>query len=289
MEFYWACGFLQINVQDTTCIELLPKTIADTLCGKNAQGFACIVPESEEHCMQLCSGSLLNTPKEAVQDKKNKDIHADKDGGSCSLLNSAKEVVEIQNDLDNASNGGGSSNVFLWCQYPPSISNVNDAPMSALLTNVVMEEAYAGLDLLNNLLQPPLGLLDAMLWRVEIISHARLNHSKSGGKTWMATGELQMMTALLMKDGRYEESVAVLSFTGMQLIERCLKLLQKHLSGKKYEKDLNDAKETELCAIADDHFEEIKDKSMKEVAKAQYVTDALDVPRMTFTQGTTTR
>ncbi len=158
-----ACGFLQINLQDTTGIELLPKTIADTLYHKNAQGFAWIVPESEEHCiiplMQLCSGSLLNTPKEVVQDKKNKGVHADKNGGSGSLLISAKEVVEIQNDLDNARNGGGSSNVFLWCQYSPSISDFDDAPVSALLTNVDMEEAYAGLELLSNLLPPPLGLL----------------------------------------------------------------------------------------------------------------------------------
>ena len=36
------------------------------------------------------------------------------------------------------------------------------------------------------------------------------------------------------------------------------------------EKDLNDAKEAELCAIAEDCFNDIKDKSMKEVAKAQY-------------------
>jgi hypothetical protein len=68
---------------------------------------------------------------------------------------------------------------------------------------------------------------------------------------------------------------------------------------------LNNAKEAELCTIAEDHFKEIKDKSMKEVAKAQYVTDALvdknsvvvcdlvekmwRVPRMTFTQGMMTR
>ncbi len=85
-----------------------------------------------------------------------------------------------------------------------------------------------------------------------------------------------MMTALLMKDGRYEESVAILSFTDMQLIQGCFELLQKHLSAKKYKKDLNDAKEAELCTIAEDCFKEIKDKSMKEVSKAQYVTDALD-------------
>jgi hypothetical protein len=163
MAFYCACRFLQINLQDTTGIELLPKTIAGTLCNKNAQGLAWIVPESKEHwknpLMQLCSGSLLNTLKEVVQDKKNKDLHANKDGGSGSLLNSSKEVVEIQNDLDNTSSDGGSSNLFLWCQYPPSLSDVKDAPVSALLTNVDMEEGYAGLDLLNKLLQPPLGLL----------------------------------------------------------------------------------------------------------------------------------
>jgi hypothetical protein len=74
----------------------------------------------------------------------------------------------------------------------------------------------------------------------------------------MATGELQMMTALLMKDGRYEESVAILSFIDMQLIQGCFELLQKHLSAKKYKKGFNDAKEAEQSAIAEDHFKEIK-------------------------------
>ncbi len=70
MAFYCTCGFLQINLQNTTGIELLPKTIADTRCDKNAQGFAWIVPESKEHCinplMQNYSDSVLNTPKEVV-------------------------------------------------------------------------------------------------------------------------------------------------------------------------------------------------------------------------------
>jgi hypothetical protein len=215
--------------------------------------------------MQLCSGSLLNTPKEVVQDKENEGIYADKDGGSGSLLISAKEVLEIQKDLDNASNGGGSINVFLWCQYPPSISDLDDAPVSELLINLDMEEVYAVLDLLSNLLPPPLGLLvspEQMQCSGELVSHARLNHSKKGGKTCIATGELQMMTALLMKDGRYEESVAILLYIDIQLIQGCFELLQKHLSTKKYKKDLNDAKEAGLCAIAEDCFKEIKDKLM---------------------------
>jgi hypothetical protein len=46
MAFYCACGFLQINLQDTTGIELLPKTVADTFYNKNAKGFASILSES---------------------------------------------------------------------------------------------------------------------------------------------------------------------------------------------------------------------------------------------------
>jgi hypothetical protein len=106
-------------IQYTIFIELLPKTIADTLYDMNAEGFAWIAAVLEEHCiiplMQLCFGSLSNTPKEVVQDKKKEEVHAEKDGGSGSLLNSAKEVVDIQNDLDNASSNGGTSNVFIWC------------------------------------------------------------------------------------------------------------------------------------------------------------------------------
>jgi hypothetical protein len=62
----------------------------------------------------------------------------------------------------------------------------------------------------------------------------------------------------------------------MQLIQGCFELLQKHLSAKKYKKGLNDAKEAELCAIAEDCFKDIKDESMREAAMAQYATDALD-------------
>jgi hypothetical protein len=51
------------------------------------------------------------------------------------------------------------------------------------------------------------------------------------------------------------------------LIQGSFDLLQKHLSAKKYEKDLNDDKEAELCAIAEDCFKEIKDKSIKRLLR----------------------
>jgi hypothetical protein len=62
---------------------------------------------------------------------------------------------------------------------------LDNAPVQALLTNVDLEEAYAGLDLLNNLLPPTLGILvssEKMQCSGELVSHGRLNHSKSSVK-----------------------------------------------------------------------------------------------------------
>jgi hypothetical protein len=39
--------------------------------------------------------------------------------------------------------------------------------------------------------------------------HERLDQSTRDGKLWMTSIELQMMTALLMQDGRNEASVAI--------------------------------------------------------------------------------
>jgi hypothetical protein len=198
---------------------------------------------------------------------------------SGSFLNSAVEVVQ-SGERVNAPNGGSGESVFVWCRYPPSTFVLNNAIASALLTNADLEEAYAGLEFLNNLLPPPLGLLlspNEMRGSGEIVSHERLHHSKSGGRTWMSTGELQMMTSLLMKDGRYEASATILSFPDMQLIQACFELLQRHLSAKKYEKDLIDAKEAELQKAAEAHFIDVEKRDIndKEVAKSLYVTDGL--------------
>ena len=112
-----------------------------------------------------------------------------------------------------------------------------------------LEAAYAGLDVLSTLVPPPMGNLP---WRNhirgggDIDSRDRLVHSKSGGTTWMNSGQLQMMTALLLKDGRYDASVAVISCTDIQMIEGCFEILQRHLSAKKYRNDLMEAKRQEL-------------------------------------------
>jgi hypothetical protein len=52
---------------------------------------------------------------------------------------------------------------------------------------------------------------------VEIIAKAM---EKNG---CMSTGNLQMMTAFIIKESRYEASVVILSFTNMQSLQRTSK------------------------------------------------------------------
>ena len=67
MAFCCVCGFLQINLQDTTAIQLLPKTIAHTICNKNALGYAWIVPESEGTLHNPSDATLFWFPVEHSQ------------------------------------------------------------------------------------------------------------------------------------------------------------------------------------------------------------------------------
>ncbi|KAI2498089.1 hypothetical protein MHU86_16399 [Fragilaria crotonensis] len=105
-EFYQACGFRQINLQDTTGIEFLPKTIADTLMDETTGGFAWIVPESEEHCiiplMKLSSGSLLNSAANSA----------------------AVEVVESNSDVISATRNDGSPRAVVESEEESKINIV---------------------------------------------------------------------------------------------------------------------------------------------------------------------
>jgi hypothetical protein len=108
-----------------------------------------------------------------------------------------------------------------------------------LLTNADLEEAFAGLDYLNNLLQPPfsdLVLPDQLQGSGEIGSEARLDH---------------------------DTSVAILSLTDMQLIQGCFGRLQHHLSAKKYEKDLmvaNGAEHAECLDLVNKRYGSSKEE-----------------------------
>ncbi|KAI2510072.1 hypothetical protein MHU86_4366 [Fragilaria crotonensis] len=203
---------------------------------------------------------MMVPPRAVVESEEESKINivAKSSGGSPSLVSSdVLEIVQSNNETVSARNDGSNTRkTFVWCQYPSSTIDLQDDVASgALLTNADLEEAFTGLDYLNNLLPPPFGdlvLPDQLRGFGEMGSQERLDHSKSGGKTWMATRELQMMTSLLMRDGRYHTSVAILSFDDMQVIQGCFARLQRHLSAKKYENDLmvaNGADHAECLAL----------------------------------------
>ena len=132
--FYQSCGFVRINDSTSSGFELLPKSISATQVQEENGGFAWISPDSDEHAMiplmRLRSGSLLNS---AVVEEPTTDVQS----------------------LDSRSN---QESTFLWCRYPPS-TIPSDANATAVLTNRDLEEAYKGLDLLDELVPPPMNVL----------------------------------------------------------------------------------------------------------------------------------
>ena len=52
-------------------------------------------------------------------------------------------------------------------------------------------------------------------------------HGSMNGKKWMSTGELEMMTALLMRDGKYDDSVAVVPFSLVNAIGTAFEAYKK--------------------------------------------------------------
>jgi hypothetical protein len=79
-----------------------------------------------------------------------------------------------------------------------------------------MEKVVSGLHMLENLLPGPLSPLltpRSIHLHCEILMENRKNHGRMKGTAWMSAGKLEMMTALLMRDGRYEDAVAIVPFS----------------------------------------------------------------------------
>jgi hypothetical protein len=55
----------------------------------------------------------------------------------------------------------------------------------------------------------------------------RKNHGRMKGIAWMSTGKLEMMTALLMCDGRYDDAVAIVPFSQVNAIGKAFEAHKK--------------------------------------------------------------
>jgi hypothetical protein len=122
------------------------------------------------------------------------------------MLKKPPTISLIDNDV-TASDGSK----FPWCQFPTSLRyNPVVRP-----TNSDMNKVVSGLHMLENLLPGPLSPLlppGSIHLHGEILMENRKNHGMMKGTAWMSTGKLEMMTALLMREGRYDDAVGIVPF-----------------------------------------------------------------------------
>jgi hypothetical protein len=117
-------------------------------------------------------------------------------------------TILLLNDDKTASDGSKSP----WCRFPASLRS---NPVLRL-TESDMEKVVSGLHMLENLLLGPLSPLlqpGSIHLHGEILMENRKNHGRMKGTAWMSTSKLEIMTALLMRDGRYDDAVAIVSFS----------------------------------------------------------------------------
>ena len=115
-----------------------------------------------------------------------------------------------------------------------------------------MVKAFSGLDMLHNLLPAPLSPLlppGSIHLHGEMHMNNRKVHGSMNGKKWMSTGELEMMTALLMRDGRYDDGVAVMPFSLVNAIGTAFEACKKATLVQQFKESYSNDRMNELAAI----------------------------------------
>ena len=105
------------------------------------------------------------------------------------------------------------------CQYPPSKRGYKAL---IFLTEEHLAMAHQGLTNLQNLLPPPYNRLlpsESFRFHGDVLAGNRIMHSKLNGGAWMSGSEIDMLLALLLRDGRYDESVSIIPTSYAQTIE----------------------------------------------------------------------
>jgi hypothetical protein len=93
-----------------------------------------------------------------------------------------------------------------------------------------MDKVVSGLHMVENLLPGHLSPLlppGSIHLHGEILMENRKNHGRMKGTAWMSTGKLETMTALLMCDGRYDDTVAIVAFSQVNAIGKAFEAHKK--------------------------------------------------------------
>ena len=128
------------------------------------------------------------------------------------------QILDSPPSTEKEGSGKGSeSENFHWCDYP--FSHLE----SARLKDEDLKEAFRNAKYLKLLLPPPImnQIPPAPLCvHGEMLSSNRIQHTET---TYMGTGEIEMILALLLNDGRYDDAVSVVPLSYVEAIRLAAK------------------------------------------------------------------
>ena len=218
--FFRSCGFKQINLKNEDNRELLPESLQERVEGNGGDfWWVSALGEDEQipRLLYLAPGQFVRKP----------------------------EVIRIvDSDLPPAD---GSKSI--WCRYPPASSDVSNLPR---LSDRDMSDVFIGLDLLENLLPLPINPVlppGSIHVRGEMLMKSRRDHGIMKGKGWMSTGELDLLTSLVMRDGRYDDSVAIVPFAYVNSIAMAFEAYKKATEFQDFKGKYFKQREAELKEI----------------------------------------
>ena len=100
-------------------------------------------------------------------------------------------------------------------------------------------------------------------------------------KKWMSTGELEMMTALLMRDGRYDDGVAVVPFSLVNAIGTAFEAYKKATLVQRFKESYSNDRKNELDAI---FLEKFKDDIYTVLSPVNNIYNAIRDEAQSFVQ-----
>ena len=202
-QFYTSIGFVELSDDNENGLTHLPDSLRKVV-DKNVV-FLPVVSQG------ICRMLLLSTVK-MLKPFDHPEV--------VTVENNASEVPKANpNDVDSTK-ANEVDEFFTWCQFPaPRI--LSSGHVVSLTTHDV-NECLTGLDAINALVPPTSGrLLPSGALRIagDVSFTRRLLHSEQGGKSWMSNSELELISALTFRDGRYDTSVLQVRSYFMEYIQ----------------------------------------------------------------------
>lgn len=184
-HFYTMLGFKQINDHFDDGFSMLPRHVRDHL-----SAFKCA-----EFKISIFHAYEKDDPNSVVYQL----MHLRSRCLRHFQLAPADEAQAVSQDASDTNNAWK-----LWCEFPPPIVR----GIRLHYSDSTMRQLFVGLPFVKALLPPPYASvppLTTMFVKGEVRIERRLLHTEAHGVKWMQSGELDLMMAILLCDGRYQD------------------------------------------------------------------------------------